>query len=217
MDALERIEVAVRAAISDTMSVAAGPHWFVDAQHFARSFDHQGLLNRIASDVGAPNGSKAQSHFIGHYYQTYGSPRLPPSWMVFEVVSFGTISRIFEFIEKPHRKAIAEAFGFPPQRLVSWFHGLTHLRNLCAHHERIWNRVFRVSPSVPKEEKDYVPEPKKFYVQALVIQSLLFRISEETHWGARLADLMAEHPGISPGEMGFPLQWQARPLWAASF
>jgi abortive infection bacteriophage resistance protein len=213
MDALERIEVAVRATISDTMSLAYGPHWFMERENFSEDYDHDGMLRRITADAALPQNGKPQTQFIAHYYATYSTPRLPPSWMVFEVISFGTISRIFKHLHKEDQKRIAALFDFPPQRLASWFHALTHLRNLCAHHERVWNRIFGVSPSVPKDERDSVDQPKKFYVQALVVQILLDRISEQTNWGEKLAGLIAEHPEVNLADMGFPQDWKTRPVW----
>lgn len=218
MDALERVEVAIRALISDTMALGHGPHWYLEPVHFEGRFDHAEMLKRVRRDSGAGNGGSSMRSFIQDYYKAYSDPPLPPSWMAFEVISFGAISGIYKGLEKPYRQEIAKAFGFPQQRLISWFHALTHLRNLCAHHERVWNRVFAISPSIPKGEKDGVPHPKKLYVQVLVLQSLLLRISrDKTHWAEKLRELLEEHPEISTDEMGFPPDWEERPIWRSGF
>lgn len=48
MDALERVEVAVRAAMTDHMSATyADPHWYVDARHFGDRGKHSGLLQIV--------------------------------------------------------------------------------------------------------------------------------------------------------------------------
>ena len=212
MDALERLEVAARTAISDVMSAAHGPHWFMAARHFEPRYNHNGFLARVRDDIGGGNPN-TRAQFIQHYYATYSTPDLPPSWMVFELLSFGTVSILYKNLQKAHRQAIASQFQLPPDKLVSWLHALTHLRNVCAHHGRVWNRTFGISPTVPKSERGRVPAPRKFYAHALVMQILLHTVSGDTHWADRLATLLEEHPEIDPAAMGFPPGWRHFAVW----
>ena len=41
IDAIERIEVAVRARISNVLGQKYGSHWYLDKSHFKKSYDHQ--------------------------------------------------------------------------------------------------------------------------------------------------------------------------------
>ncbi|SNR61918.1 Abi-like protein [Haloechinothrix alba] len=51
MDALERVEIAARAALTDHMSTTYGdPHWYIDASHFRDHGKHVRLL-RIVRDT----------------------------------------------------------------------------------------------------------------------------------------------------------------------
>ena len=47
LDALERIEVAFRAALSHEMSISHGTHWFMDAAHFIPTYDHAVFLGHV--------------------------------------------------------------------------------------------------------------------------------------------------------------------------
>lgn len=99
MDAIERIEVAFRASISNTMSEMHGPHWFMDKTHFVARFKHAELLGKIKRETYHASVTPERNHsrreaFIHHYYETYCHPNLPPSWMVFEIMSLGTLSSI---------------------------------------------------------------------------------------------------------------------------
>lgn len=48
LDAIERIEVAVRAALTDHMSLTYGrPHWYVDSSHFRDGCRHAELLRMV--------------------------------------------------------------------------------------------------------------------------------------------------------------------------
>ena len=76
LDAIERIEVAFRAAISNTMSLAYGPHWYLDERHFGKrygrkakhTYDHAILLREI---------DKVDSISLRHYRKTYTDPIHP--------------------------------------------------------------------------------------------------------------------------------------------
>lgn len=47
MDAIERVEVAVRSMISNHMGTNHGGHWYVDAGLFQHTYDHDRLLETI--------------------------------------------------------------------------------------------------------------------------------------------------------------------------
>lgn len=214
MDAIERIEVAARSALSDVMSQRYGPHWYMDSVHFVPAY-HAGFMTLVRRETGlAPFDQHKQTEFIAHYFRTYDPPLLPPSWMVMEILSFGAISKVYKNLVDGEKKSVAAAFGIPRNRLGSWLHAASHLRNLCAHHSRVWNREFGVVPSITKADASHVHHPKKFYNHAVAIQSLLKIISSETHWVDRVRELIADHPNIPIDQMGFPANWQSNAVWA---
>lgn len=214
MDAVERIEVAARTAISNALSERAGPHWYLDPAQFDRRFSHADFLRRVRQETGiSPFNRHKQSEFIRHYLEKYDRPTEPPSWMVFEQLPFGTVSFVFKHLHDADKKTIAQPFGLPRDRLQSWLHAASHLRNLCAHHSRVWNREFGVVPSVAKSERHHVTQFKRFYNHAVAIQTLLKRISGDTHWADRLEALLADHPKVPIHAMGFPPDWTTNAIW----
>lgn len=76
---------------------------------------------------------------------------MPPSWMALEVVSFATLSRLFQSLRLDSRKEyITEQFGLKKVAILeNWLHSISNLRNCCAHHSRVWNRRFMVSVILP--------------------------------------------------------------------
>lgn len=215
MDAAERIEVAARTVISNQMSERFDPHWYLSPGRFLPSFDHADFLRRVRQEIGiVPFNKHKQSDFIRHYQQKYENPPEPPSWMVFELLPFGSVSIMFANLLDAEKKAIAAEFGLPRDRLQSWLHAASHLRNLCAHHSRVWNREFGVTPSIAKSEKHHVIHPKRFYNHAVAIQTLLKMISGDTHWADRLQTLLVEHPNIPILPMGFPPNWSQQTIWS---
>ncbi len=222
MDAVERIEVAARSVIVNAMSTRHGAHWFMDGGHFAPALRHGGLLDRLERDLHIPAGATtktpAKDHnedFVRHYYATYTDPHLPPAWMVGELLTLGAWSQMFEHLRvAAERKAIAAPFRVDEQVLRSWLHALTHLRNLCAHHARVWNRKFAIKPVIAKKHAGFLKANDRFYALAVAINELLQRIAPGTGWHARLGRLLEDHPFVDPAAMGFPADWRQEPFWS---
>jgi abortive infection bacteriophage resistance protein len=208
IDVIERIEVAVRESISNTLSNHFGSHWFLDAQHFKSISEHNKLLQHLEKEV-----NKSKELFIKHYYRKYCSPRLPPSWMTFEIQSLGTLSQIFKALNQENKKEVSKIFNLDSKIIESWLHSITYLRNLCAHHNRIWDRRFTITPQKAKLYKQYLLENDKFYAQAVVLEVFLKVIAKDSYWPARLKNLLEENPSISLTKMGFSEEWHRLPLW----
>lgn len=173
MDALERVEVAIRAALSDQMSTKYDdPHWYVNPVHFTSGSKHRGLLQIVqtASDdrlegepesVGVvqapggealPSGDRAVAHrsALEHYLLTYATPELPPSWLVVESLTIGQLNNTIKNLKlRADRTAVAASIGLTEPVLVSWMRTFVRARNICAHHGRLWNVGLGVYPAVP--------------------------------------------------------------------
>lgn len=218
MDALERIEIAARSIISNTMCGACGSHWYLDPACFVADFDHVKFLKRVRQYTGvSPGSERKQTDPIAHYVEKYNQPLEPPGWIVFEALSFGTMSSTFPKLRDDMKKTIAADFGLPRERLRSWLHAASHLRNLCAHHRRIWNHTFRVASSIAGSERSHVTQHQSFYNHAVAIQTLLGKIRDDSHWARRLQALLAEHPDIPINLMGLPKNWTGQAIWQQNF
>lgn len=110
LEAAERLEVAVRGAICNYLSLKHSPHWYLDPHLFkpVREFGMGQMLSKIESEV-RRSGDK---HFIDAYFKKYDDPYLPPSWAMSECVTLGMWSRTFKILRDPgDKKAIAAKFG----------------------------------------------------------------------------------------------------------
>lgn len=230
MDAVERVEVAFRSSMVNHMCLKHGAHWFLNAEHFKmpppafgsrkmRGFDHSKFLDKIDEELGIRTGAKTpvRPHnevFINHYFSKYNDPNLPPAWMVFEVVSLGTLSHVFANLKNNNdRMAIAKPFGVDEQVLGSWLHALSHVRNLCAHHSRLWNRQLVIKPIVAKKHSQLVLVKDRFYAIAFTLNYLLNIIAPQSTWHHRLRALVQSHVIANTAAMGFPEGWSSLPIW----
>lgn len=209
MDAVERIEVAIKAAISNIASVNHGSDWFSRKEFFETDFNHDFFLEKVKKYIST---NKSET-FIQHYKNNYGDPEIPPSWMIFEMLSLGTVSLIYKSLKLELKKDIASLFSVHHSILESWLHTLSYLRNLCAHHSRLWNRIFTIKPKILKECKAYISQDNKFFAQTFVVVRLLRKISQDSHWEERLEQLLKEYPAIDASMMGFPKDWISLSIW----
>jgi abortive infection bacteriophage resistance protein len=213
MDALERIEIAVRTIISNVMSENLGPHWYLDAHHFIPHYRHDDFLKNVAICTGHTRIARRNTA-CSHYFQTYSSPALPPSWMVIEVLPLGTWSRLYEAIKEPSlRKKIARPFDFYFKHFSSWLHALTLIRNNVAHHSRFWNHSFPPKTKNPARYTHKHIDPTTPYFSLAVVQTMLKRVAPGSSWSDRLAILLATWPLDIHKHMRVPENWRDLPFW----
>nr|WP_240959856.1 Abi family protein [Rhodococcus sp. HNM0563] len=233
MDALERIEVAVRAALTDHMSTAyADPHWYTNPDHFRHPGTHTKLLKivQITCDDrlrGAPDaGEDALVHrsAIEHYLTTYHSPELPPSWLMVETLTIGQLANApRNLTRRADRTAIATSIGLTAPVLESRLQTYVRVRNICAHHGRLWNVGLGVYPAIPNsptiswlEGPHALPERsrKRLYPVLVSMQSVLDAVSPRSSWAQRLHELFRTRPRMNLAGMGVPADWADNDFWS---
>lgn len=85
-DAIEKIEVAFRASISDVTSKEYGLFWYTDNKFYRNPSQHLSLMRKIDGLL-----KKPEEVFLQHYLEKYHDPKYPPIWMIVEALSFGTV------------------------------------------------------------------------------------------------------------------------------
>ncbi len=214
MDAMERIEIAIKSMIINEMCIPYGAHWYMNRTHFVAHFDYDSFIKSIHKDIDHGKDSEnVRNISIRHYYETYDSPAMPPFWMVLEAVTFGTISLMYSWLPYADQKRIADQLDLGVPVLKSWLHTASYTRNLCAHHARLWNRVYTKTPMIMNTIKMEMTPNTKFYAQTLMMNVFLKKISPDSQWVERLKNLLDEYPNIPKDVMGFPPDWKIRPIW----
>lgn len=226
---LEKVEVAVRTKLSQIYSESTkNSHWYedpdlFDAAVFKTDKDGETFFDDIEDDIRA-DVDRSNEDFIKHYYQKYEEPDMPPSWMSMEVISFGTLSKLYKALKtSSEKKAVANAFGIANVELfANWLHGFSGLRNCCAHHSRIWNRRFFVRlmmpynttyPFMSRTDAETLKQNKLFALLT-ALKYIVDIISPDNNFKKNLLQLLSEHHSLlSLREMGFPKEWQTLPVW----
>ncbi|MDQ8196238.1 Abi family protein [Coraliomargarita sp. SDUM461004] len=222
-DAIERIEVGIRSRIVNETSLLWGPHGYLDSSNFHRRFNHAGFIQKAENGVtvrrnlptGTPRLPRDHAEtFIDHYYIKYGDPYLPPIWMTMEVLTLGTLSKFYMGIGDANLKAkIAGEFNVTAKVFANWLHSLSHIRNICAHHGRLWNRAFSITPLIPAHLNGVIQNANRFEGHAVVLVTLLNIMNHGNHWRNRLKSLLSDFPEMDPRAMGFTNNCLELPVW----
>ena len=133
LDAIERVEVAIRAQWAHHMAMNHGPHGYLEQGHCAQIAPHATAVADLTNQF-----KRSRDTFKVHYRTKYTCPELPPVWMAAEVMSFGLLSKFYSDLKlRAERQAIAKPFGLDEKVLASIAHHTSHVRNICAHHGRL--------------------------------------------------------------------------------
>lgn len=210
LDAVERIEVALRAAIVAEVAVAEGAHFWIDEAYYTSSEGHREMRENVLAEA-------THNAALRHYLTTYEMPEMPPVWVAMEAVSFGALSRFYSNLLRPYRRSIARRFGLDEKVLASWLRAVNGLRNRCAHHARVWNAYLHVNKPMPARgfEHHFSAVADRFFDRAVVVILLLNRSVPGHRWKDRLVSLLDRSPWVDPASMGFPNGWRETPLWAS--
>ena len=132
------------------------------------------------------------------------------------MLSLGAWSLIFaNLADRENQKIICRHFGINYVVMTSWLHSLTYLRNLCAHHSRLWNRSFTLKPLVANNYQTQLENNSRFSAQAAILKIFIDIISPDNHWGRHLYELLQQHPQINIQRMGFKVNWHTDIFWEA--
>lgn len=217
MDAVERIEVAVRTQLVYHFAHRFGAFCYDDIKCFPK-LDH----NRFAQWIRDldEESSRSREPFIQHFIEKYGDVHDHlPLWMLAEIMSFGRTLTFFNGVDDEMRRTIAREYGIEDVMLQSWLGALNVVRNICAHHGRLWNRELGYKIFIPRRKKYpewhtpvEIPNNRMFAILT-VLRFLLRQVAPTSKWPDRLRTLFQDYPEVPIRWMGFPKDWEKSPLW----
>ena len=159
--------------------------------------------------------------FLKSFKNKYWEESLPPSNMAIEILTFGRLSKLFSYLKNDEEKQnISKYFKLPGNILSSWFTHLTIIRNICAHHSRLWNiNISAERPIIPKRKEfkfnGVLPENFNTTIYGIlaIINRLLSAIIPDNSFIQQFYKLMKDSPEINIKLMGFPDNWKDNPPW----
>ena len=213
-EATKRIEISTRARWAYELGHIHGAQAYEDPKVFRVPHRHANALAQLDEEL-----KRSEEPFVRHYRQKYGIDR-PPIWAACEVMSFGLLSRFYENIARDRdKKQIANTYGFSISNLKSLLEHCVYIRNICAHHSRLWNRQFTITVELPySTPAKVVPnlhpaENRRIYNTLVLLMHMVTLIEPGATWPERLFHHLGTlDPQFLP-LMGFPPDWRERLYW----
>ncbi|MEL6499784.1 MAG: Abi family protein [Cyanobacteria bacterium J06623_1] len=216
LDAIERIEVSIRAKWAYSLAETYGAHAHLDSSLFKNSqrWKHSKAVRALEVKV-----SKSQEEFIVHLRNKYDE-KLPPLWAMVEIMTFGELSHWYAKLNRrKDRNAISRKYNIDETNMVSFLHHLNGIRNICAHHNRLWNSNFTITLKLPRNRPQEIVSNLNFQATRKLYNTLVFLAylmdctSPRHHWKERLIDLLDKHQ-IDVKKMGFPENYRNLSIWS---
>lgn len=212
---LEEIEICLRARLTDRFSLSNGFYWYNNIE----LFNNVHVFNTINQDI-AYSYKNPKEMFLKKFREKYIYEELPPSNMALEILSLGKLARLYKALKNQGGKLdIADEFELPSNILSSWLIYLANVRNICAHHARLWNKRVTVDrPIFPNREKykfigeNYIDSNTTLYGIISMIHRLLMPINQENNFVKKIETIINEFD-IDTSLMGFPLNWRETANW----
>ncbi|MCL2284396.1 MAG: Abi family protein [Fibromonadales bacterium] len=210
---IEKIEVAFRSKMAHILSLSNGSFWLEKRDLFSKSCEYKSLISKVKEEI-----KRSDERLIVSFKKEYSND-IPPTFMLLEITSFGTLSKLYKNLKSSKEKQeIASFFGLFDKAFESWLYSLVYVRNVCAHYARLWNRKMRIIPVHPGTHKNQwlnnrqIPNNRMYFILSMLIY-LLNIINPKHSFKQKLSALFSKYSSIDKAAMGFPTNWQEEPLW----
>lgn len=215
LDALERIEIALRTNISYVLG-EYGATAYKDSQYFDHQFNHSKWLdghNKLLT-------RQSHSSFIKHHHQHYDDM---PIWVVSEIWDFGAMSKLYKGMKTDDKDKIAKLYHLKSgTHLQTHLHAFNFIRNVSAHHGRLWNRTVVFNANLKGLEPEFkILNTKNVFVYFCLMKRMLDVICPNSTWGKRFLAILDEFPQVNNGaislqQMGVSIDPNTWELWQMS-
>lgn len=165
--------------------------------------------------------------FVAHFRDKYDDEM--PILALTEILELGQLGRLFSGLNISIATEIASAYGAPTKKMMSsWISSLNYVRNVAAHHARLFNRKLVSAPARPTYEqvpllghlKEATSAKQVFGVyNALAVMAYLLRsIDPDSGWPARVLELIEAFPDsvhLTLESLGVTTGWEMLELWSS--
>jgi abortive infection bacteriophage resistance protein len=138
-EALQSVETSLRSVFAYSVAVQEGPCRYADPDFYLKPRSND-VMDEIEAQL-----DRSKEPFIEHY-NTEHPKDWPEVWVAVESFSFGLLSTMIQDTRVDKcSKAVADRWSLNSVFFKSLIHHLSYVRNVCAHHSRLWNLAPRIS------------------------------------------------------------------------
>lgn len=210
---LESIEVSMRTHIGYFHGKTYGALGY----YCSSSFEDEGRFNKFTDDYKKAIEEYGDKEvFVQHHNDVYDGKF--PIWVLVELLTLGTLSRLFKNLPKDIRDEICKNnYGkINDEYIGNWLQGCTILRNICAHRGRLYNRQIPFSLRLGRKDRQIFKDKgisinkasKQLFAYIIVMKKM---IPDEDIWNTfagRLRNLINKYPFVRLDYYGFTDEWE---------
>ncbi|MDD7568278.1 MAG: Abi family protein [[Actinobacillus] rossii] len=213
LDIIERLEINIRTIIAHELGrdnplayqdYTLINHKFLKHQWKNNSYAYAKWLDSVSNKI-----QRCKDEFIEWHK---ANDKELPFWVITETWDFGTMSKFYSLLNGQQQRKIAKQFNIDENTLKGWLNEINIVRNLSAHHSRVWNKSFTdivipdfSNPRLAKFKKanayfDKVELDQKskarIFSRIVVLWYLVSQTSTNYHWLDKFGDLLKSFPNL---------------------
>ncbi|MDP2159939.1 MAG: Abi family protein, partial [Flavobacterium sp.] len=221
-----KLEIAIRANIDNVITCHTNnPFWYLNPDYFTDFDKIKEVLNKSGHRF-----TTGRQEFVEHYKTRYFTKKsfpyklLPPFWIISEIFTIEQLLTVAKFVDKDkfmnHRQnklnECAVNFGFDNyDSLITNLSCILELRNICAHHSRLWNRNLRNPSAISKKITVKINTRNRLYSHLVMLRVMCKKqkINDQIH--SFFSSQISSHSIFQRdlNSMGFPNGWDTDPIW----
>ena len=203
LGALESVEVAFRTHIAYHHAHKYSPLGYEDHAHFQDPTYHERFIKNLKRFY---EENKTEL-FVIHHRKKYEG--VFPFWVAIEVLTFSTLSMLYKNLLHEDKLFISKTYYNVHYKYTqSWLHTLTTIRNICAHHGRLYGKKLSISPQLFSKIRKRVQSNTLF--AAIIALFKLLNEKDRSNLFITLQALMEEYKEyINLSDIGFQHDWES--------
>lgn len=213
LEYIEIIEVTVKSIYAYEFAKKYGPLGYLKSSNFTDNDEYMRIMRKAEEQK-----EKRLSHeaFLKHFVEELKQEI--PIWAYVDLLTIADISIFYKISERELQDSVAVQLAFVPGNRIEivekLMHGITILRNLCAHGSRLFNRLFITKPYLNSKEKklllkneEGVIDNAHLFGYILNMKRLLLSPDDFNKMKSRIYSLCEVFPFVSMRYYGFPENW----------
>lgn len=213
LENIEKIEITMKSIFAHKFSEKYGALGYLKSSNFTNYVEYLRILNKANEQK-----EKRLSHeaFLKHFMENCDGEI--PFWAYVDLLTIADISMLYQISHNDIQEIVAGTMGIMPSNRVEilgkYMHGMTILRNLCAHGSRLYNRLFITKPSLNSKEKKLLRTDENGLVDNAHLFGYILNmkrlLSNDDFNGMkdRIIKLTERIPFVSMRYYGFPDDWK---------
>jgi len=202
LDALERIEMAVRVDVAHLLG-RYNAFSYYDVKFFDRNFTTRSIRKKDGATgfqiwherFNSLQYRARKNPFVEHNLEKYGRLQI---WVAIEILDFGSISQLYAGLKYQDRSIIAAKYKMKENDFKSLLKSLNYIRNVSAHHSRLWNiNVVEFASSFQLDSNWQQVSGSRAFYYFCGMQYLLNTICPQSTWKERFKEHLSSFPKVT--------------------